>query len=509
MAMRPRVAVRQWRWARRAVQALSLLAFTLLVLWTARDVPGPLGAEGLLRLDPLAGAAAMLSLRRWLPAFIPALILLALTLALGRFWCGWLCPLGTLVDWSAPRDGRARTIPRRWHGLKYGLLLLTLVGALFGSLTLLALDPLTIFVRTVTTWLAPGANWLVTQAQIGLYRVGPLEGLADALDGALRPLVLSYKQAHYQGLLPIAGLFLGILALNRLAPRAWCRILCPLGGLLSLAAKGSWLKRKVGDGCVSCGACARDCRMGTIDPARDYASDSGECILCLDCAVACPRGAITFGPNWRYDADWEYDPIRRQALGMLGLGVAGAALAQVLPERAQPHPYRLRPPGAQEEALLRACLRCGICLRACPTHGLQPSLHEAGIMGLWTPILAPRLGHCEYSCNACGAACPTGAIPPLALAEKQRAAIGKAYVAHDLCLAWTGRAPCIVCEEMCPLPEKAIVLETVAVHDAAQGARTLQAPVVLHERCIGCGLCENRCPVQGEAAIRVRVDPLT
>jgi MauM/NapG family ferredoxin protein len=491
------------------VQALSLLAFTLLVLWTARDVPGPLGAEGLLRLDPLAGAAAMLSLRRWLPAFIPALILLALTLALGRFWCGWLCPLGTLVDWSAPRDGRARTIPRRWHGLKYGLLLLTLVGALFGSLTLLALDPLTIFVRTVTTWLAPGANWLVTQAQIGLYRVGPLEGLADALDGALRPLVLSYKQAHYQGLLPIAGLFLGILALNRLAPRAWCRILCPLGGLLSLAAKGSWLKRKVGDGCVSCGACARDCRMGTIDPARDYASDSGECILCLDCAVACPRGAITFGPNWRYDADWEYDPIRRQALGMLGLGVAGAALAQVLPERAQPHPYRLRPPGAQEEALLRACLRCGICLRACPTHGLQPSLHEAGIMGLWTPILAPRLGHCEYSCNACGAACPTGAIPPLALAEKQRAAIGKAYVAHDLCLAWTGRAPCIVCEEMCPLPEKAIVLETVAVHDAAQGARTLQAPVVLHERCIGCGLCENRCPVQGEAAIRVRVDPLT
>jgi len=46
----------------------------------------------------------------------------------------------------------------------------------------------------------------------------------------------------------------------------------------------------------------------------------------------------------------------------------------------------------------------------------------------------------------------------------------------------------------------------------AQGASgamlELQAPVVNHDLCIGCGLCENRCPVVGEAAIRVRVDPL-
>ena len=92
--------------------------------------------------------------------------------------------------------------------------------------------------------------------------------------------------------------------------------------------------------------------------------------------------------------------------------------------------------------------------------------------------------------------------------DKRLTVIGKAYVDEGLCLAWSGRVPCIVCEEMCPLPEKAITLVEVEAQGSAWAGQMLQAPVVNHELCIGCGLCENRCPVVGEAAIRVRVEPL-
>jgi MauM/NapG family ferredoxin protein len=373
---------------------------------------------------------------------------------------------------------------------------------------LLVLDPVTLFVRALTLSVQPAAQWLVTRLQEGLYRIGFLEGAADALDGLLRPAVLSYKQAYVQGLWPAVLLVAAVLGLSRLAPRFWCRYLCPLGGLLGLVSKVSWMKRRVSESCVRCGACQRGCQMDAIEAARDYGSDAGECIQCLDCLGDCPVDAIAFKGTHSVDRGWEYDPTRRQALSMLGLGLAGVALSGVTGQGQYPRDRLLRPPGVTEEPFLAACVRCGACLKACPTHGLQMALGEAGLAAVGTPVLVPRLGHCDYACTACGTVCPTGAIPNLALEDKRLTTIGKALVDPTLCLAWSGRSPCIVCEEMCPLPEKAITLTTVQATDASGLAIELQAPVVNHERCIGCGLCENRCPVVGQAAIRVRIDPL-
>jgi MauM/NapG family ferredoxin protein len=247
--------------------------------------------------------------------------------------------------------------------------------------------------------------------------------------------------------------------------------------------------------------------MGTIDK-EDFGSDSGECILCLDCAVTCPEDAISFRP--RLGLDWHrgFDPGRREALGGLAVSLGLLALTRTDRVAHQPRADRLRPPGVDEDDLLAACVRCGACVRTCPSHGLQPSVTQSGIEGLWTPILVPRLGHCDYSCTACGQVCPTGAIPRLTLAEKRQTPLGKAYIDQTLCIAWSGRAPCIVCEEMCPVPDKAIHLEERQVAHGEGDTLTLQMPIVRHERCIGCGLCESKCPVQGQAAIRVRVDPL-
>lgn len=328
-------------------------------------------------------------------------------------------------------------------------------------------------------------------------------------DSLLRGTILSHKQPYYYGVVPIAATMGGILALNLIARRAWCRFLCPLGGLLSLVSRASWLKRTRTGSCAYCGGCEDHCRMGTIDINRHRASDSGECILCMDCAVACQQSAVRFAGAPGVDRGWGYDPTRRQALGALGLSLGGLAILRSAPAAHEPNAYRLRPPGAIEEDLLATCVRCAACIRACPTHGLQPSLTESGLEGLWTPILTPRLGPCDYSCTACGQICPTGAIPQLDLDTKRETPIGKAYIDETICIAWSGRGPCIVCEEMCPVPDKAILLEPLDTVDGAGNAQVLQVPVVHHERCIGCGLCESKCPTRGEAAIRVVVDPMT
>jgi ferredoxin len=156
-----------------------------------------------------------------------------------------------------------------------------------------------------------------------------------------------------------------------------------------------------------------------------------------------------------------------------------------------------------EDKFLSTCLRCSQCMKICPTTALQPALTEAGLEGLWTPIVVPRLGYCDYGCTACGQICPSGAIPKLALEEKRLLVMGTARIDRDRCLPWASATTCVVCEEMCPTPDKSIRLEEVTVIDDYGMELVVQRPSVLREVCIGCGICEEHCPLQGEAAIRV------
>ena len=123
--------------------------------------------------------------------------------------------------------------------------------------------------------------------------------------------------------------------------------------------------------------------------------------------------------------------------------------------------------------------------------------------GVWTPVIVPRQGYCDFSCNACGQVCPVNAIPALNLEEKRQQVIGKAYIDQNRCIAWADKTDCIVCEEMCPLPVKAIQLVEASVINAEGSSVTVKQPQVNRERCIGCGICEYKCPLSSEAAIRV------
>ncbi len=498
-----------WVTARKIVQYLALAAFILLFIWTQRDGwPGSV-VDIPVRLDPLLMLAHLLASRTLLAGSALALIVVLLTLVFGRAWCGWICPLGTTLDlfplnrWRGKRSAPAEG----WRGVKYALLIAILIAALFGNLTLLFFDPLTIWFRTMTVSVWPGADQAVTAGESLLYQVPALSGPISTLDGWLRPVLLPPSPAFYRDTLLFAGIFLGVIALNLLAPRFWCRYLCPLGGLLGLLSKVALFKRRVGEDCKGCVLCTGVCPTGTIDPAKDYRSDPGECTLCMDCVEVCPRGLNAFKPAISA-AEWNrYDPGRRETLAAIAAAVTGVALVRSDMFARRESPFLLRPPGVREKNAdpveFTQCTRCGDCMRTCPTHALQPAVAEAGLEGFGSPVFVMRLGFCDYSCNACGQICPVQAIPPLSLEEKRTQVVGLAFLDQNRCIPWSQHKPCVVCLEMCPLADKAVKAEVTQVTGPDGNPVTLQFPHVVRDLCIGCGICEYQCPVSGEAAIRV------
>ncbi len=511
----------RWITARKLVQYTALLVFLTLFVASRRGSWPPDLVNIPMRLDPLAILANLLASKTFLAGSTLALLVVILTLVFGRAWCGWLCPLGTTLDlislkrWRLALRGKGSANqgledregdpPDGWRSVKYGLLLTILIAAFFGNLTLLIFDPLTLFFRTLTASLWPAIDQLITVVETVLYPVPALADPISNLDMWLRPNLLPTEPVFYRQAWLFAVVFAGVIALNLFAQRFWCRYLCPLGGLLGLLSKVALFRRVVSAECKGCTICTQVCPTGTVDPSHGYASDPSECTLCLDCLESCPRSTIQFTPRLSPAAWNRYDPSRRQALATFGIAIAGIAMFRSDALAKREEAFNIRPPGARENNLLEKCVRCGECMRACPTSALQPAMNESGLEGLWTPLVIPRLGYCDYSCNACGQVCPVQAIPALNLEQKRQRIIGKAYLDQNRCIAWADHKDCIVCEEMCPLPEKAVYLEEAEVKDSQGATRTIQLPSVDRELCIGCGICEYKCPVNGEAAIRVYV----
>jgi formate hydrogenlyase subunit 6/NADH:ubiquinone oxidoreductase subunit I len=116
-------------------------------------------------------------------------------------------------------------------------------------------------------------------------------------------------------------------------------------------------------------------------------------------------------------------------------------------------------------------------------------------------MIFPETGYCEYNCNLCGQVCPTHAITSLSLEEKKQLKIGTAHFDKTRCIPWYYGENCMVCEEHCPLPDKAIKFrkESIKTIDGKQSEVLL--PYVDESLCIGCGICVTRCPVEGDRGI--------
>jgi hypothetical protein len=252
----------RWLAARKISQGLALLLFLALFVMAQRGGWPTNLANASMRLDPLLVLAHLLASRTFLAGSGLALIVLILGLVAGRAWCGWLCPLGTILDLFPMKRQSARRInreerpafpPESWRGLKYGLLVMILVAALLGNLTLLALDPITILFRSLTAGLWPVLDRLVTALETGLYNLPFLSDPVATFDGVIRPAILPAEPIFSRQVGLYVLIFLGVIGLNLLAPRFWCRYLCPLGGLLGMLAKLALFRRVVAPDCTGCG----------------------------------------------------------------------------------------------------------------------------------------------------------------------------------------------------------------------------------------------------------------
>ena len=508
-----------------AVRRICQIFFLALFLWFC--IVSSLGVEvwrlrgwpvsWFLELDPLVALGTVLTTGRLYAGLLWALVTVALTVVLGRFFCGWVCPFGTMHHAVGYLGKRAKSVSERiganrshpYQSVKYWILVFLLSA---GGGSLLARGIRECFRSGPVLWTAAVLSIAAAGAAcaglrggkrktggilfglVGLWTAAAMlfavEGMVGASlqTGLLDPIplvyrsinlvllpladssthVLSVDQRHYEGAWFIGLVFGAALLLNLRVPRFYCRFVCPLGALFGVISRYAlWRVGKTCGTCVQCGLCEKDCEGGCEPLGQIRIPD---CVLCMNCLDGCREGII--GYRVQPSASGEIvspDLSRRSALLALASGVAAIPVIRLGGQLgSNHHPGLIRPPGSlPEREFLQRCIKCGQCMRVCPTNIIHPATLEAGLEGVWTPVLNYRIGTsgCQLNCIACGQICPTAAIRPILLEEKRGVGpyeqwgpirMGTAFVDHGRCLPWAMDRPCIVCQENCPVSPKAI-----------------------------------------------------
>ncbi len=504
---------------------ISQIFFVLLFLWFC--VVASVGEKWwqlrgwpvnwLLQLDPLVALTTVMTTRTLYAGLLWALVTVVLTIVLGRFFCGWVCPFGTLHHVVGFLGNRKKTLSEKvarnqYHpaqSVKY-FLLVGLLGAALGDLIahsaqllgffsgrhllvwLCVLTILFLFFRKIIAkkrvmlhwmlflavawiflgWFFSGHSLFGASLQTGL--VDPIPLLYRSVNLVVVPLAdgsahqLSVGQRYTLGAWLIGAVFLATVLLNLKVPRFYCRFVCPLGALFGVLGRyGLWRVGKGQSECVQCEPCESHCE-GACEPSAKIRIS--ECVLCMNCVGTCHEGLMGYRTA-RSEAGEIVSPdfSRRQFVLSAASGIAAVPIMRLGGTLGPNWSGRLiRPPGALDEKdFLRRCIKCGQCMRTCPTNVIHPATLQGGLEALWTPVLNFRAGTsgCQYNCVACGHVCPTAAIRPISLDEKQGkngfsnigpVRLGTAFVDRGRCLPWAMDRPCIVCQENCPVSPKAI-----------------------------------------------------
>lgn len=480
------------KWIRRVAAILVLLLFGagLLGIAAPADSPWLFGVERVQFVPTLLGT---LQGKAWAGIILAALLLL--TLLYGRVYCSWLCPLGIGQDivnrLVRPFPSRLKAAHIR-HTPNHWLWRTAFALAAFGALAAGSV--------AVLSWLDP----YTLAARFGAAVFNPLFSTlgADEPDWS--------RYAPWLMALACAGILPAVI-MAAFRGRLYCNTICPVGAVLGLLARVAPCTPHINpDRCGRCASCMRHCKAHAID-LRTMRVDATRCVACYDCLSSCRNSAMTLSPHSPFAKPAERKPKARRNTSpgaapgskgektpesparraFLGLGMAAMAAA-ALPEVQEPADRNPAargnntaagavPAGAGSvERFLDICTGCGLCISACPTHVLRPSLLVHGFKGMMKPWLDYSRGFCQFDCHACSDVCPAGALQPLDLARKQRTQIALADFVQQNCNVWNIGHECAQCAEACPTG--ALTAEPVTV------------PFVLADKCTGCRRCSRVCP---------------
>lgn len=482
--------------------------------WQLRGWP----VNWIIELDPLVGLATLLSTRTLYAGLLWGVATIVLTIILGRFFCGWICPFGAIHQFVGFVANRKKSVAAKIKLNRYRPAQSIKFWILTFLLTISALELAVDFFRLPAThlWLcgiliAAGlifsGIYAVRHSRVNLKKTAIFllgfavlwflmshlfkenqTSAASLQIGLLDPIALVYRSFNlivlplidqsalklsavprlYDGTGLIAVVFAGAVLLNLVIPRFYCRFICPAGALFAVLSRFSlWRIGKISDDCSDCRICEKNCE-GACSPTS--AIRFSECVLCVNCINDCRHGLMTF--QTAPSATGEITATNLSRRQFMTATISGVAVIPMLRVNgllgSNWNPALVRPPGAlPENEFLSRCIKCGQCMRICPTNVIHPAGLAGGFEGLWTPILNFRIGTsgCQFNCIACGHLCPTAAIRPISLDERlgrQRFAdqgpikTGTAFIDRGRCLPWAMDRPCIVCQENCPVSPKAI-----------------------------------------------------
>ena len=459
-------------------------------------------------------------------------VVIVLTLLFGRVYCSSVCPLGILqdiVNWLSKKFKKKKKrffkLTKPHNKLRYGLLILTILTFIFGTVFFVnLLDPYSNFGRIFTFFVKPIiilVNNVIALllGKINVYTIFPVEiKFIPAIVFLLQLLILGV-----------------VLWMSAFHGRLFCNTICPVGTFLGFLSKFSLFRIRIDHStCTHCGLCGMVCKASCLSTVDQFV-DVTRCISCFDCLTVCSSSSVLYTARKsipekggdKKDDKQENDPDfgkRKFVFGTIAftLGMIGISRAQEIQTEVQELPtdvqevpaeekiiptnekpteipedreFPVCPPGGTSiEKYNDRCTACNLCVSACPNDVLQPAFMEYGLAGLMQPRMDYWKGFCNFECSRCLDVCPTGALLPMQLDTKKLTQLGIAKFIKDNCIVHTDKTDCGACSEHCP---------TKAVKMVPYEEGDLVIPEVEDEICIGCGACEYACPTTPYKAIFV------
>jgi polyferredoxin len=294
-------------WLRRAVQSVFLVFFLWLFLNTTffpiNTTRGPV--KFFFQIDPLVALNSWIASHTFVRAMSLSLVTLVATFLFGRWFCGWICPFGTVHNFfTSLRGGRTKQRLEvggysPWQRIRYLMLTAFVGAALLGSNVVGWLDPFSFFFRSLATAVYPALNAGTVALFTWIYDANPgigparLTSISEPIYAQLRQHLLAVAQPYYTGGVLIGVVFVVVIALNFFRARFWCRYICPLGALLGVVGKNPLVRLHVDTSqCNNCRVCLVNCQGGA-NPQKAAAWMPSECFFCANCISDCPWNYVS------------------------------------------------------------------------------------------------------------------------------------------------------------------------------------------------------------------------